>query len=120
MVGPNKKDVPFGSAGEPFSRVGGYHGVANVTIANNTIDTWYRGVALMLGEAANASVRGNTIGPGAPRGEAAVAVADSNGVKIEENVFVGGEWSGLDAAIIVEKTTTSDVTLAANTLKPLQ
>ena len=61
---------------------------------------------------------GNTIGPGAPEGEAAVEVADSNAVKIEGNSFVGGQWSSLDAAIVVEKGTTRGVTVAGNTLEP--
>ena len=55
-------------------------------------DCRYRGVALVLGESADVSVRRDTIGPGAPEGQAAVAVADSNRVKIEGNSFVGGDW----------------------------
>ena len=37
VVGPNP--VPFGTAPEPFQRVS-YHGIQNISIVGNTIDTW--------------------------------------------------------------------------------
>ena len=47
VVGPNT--APFGTVPEPFVRVP-YHGAQNITIVNNTIDTWFRGAGVLLGE----------------------------------------------------------------------
>ena len=125
VVGPNT--APFGTVPEPFVRVP-YHGAQNITIVNNTIDTWFRGAGVLLGELSGGVVRGNTIArpphdvDGVDAHCPAVDVSDSDSIRVEDNLLIGG-WSAIEgdgegsaAAVRVAKNTTG-VEVARNTLR---
>lgn len=113
VVGPN--DAAFGTVPEPFARVS-YLGVQNITIVGNTIDRWYRGSAILLGEAHGATVGGNTISRPPDAGSAAVMIADSDKIVVTDNVLVG-RWPSVDAAIQVVSNSTHAVTVSGNILR---
>ena len=115
VIGPNT--APFGSVPEPFVRVA-YLGVSNITIAGNVFDTWCRGSAILLGETAGCHVAGNTIAGPPDAAAAAVKVADSNSVFIEDNELLGS-WTALRDAIKVQANSTENVKVKGNTLRPV-
>jgi hypothetical protein len=119
VVGPNTS--PFGTVPEPFVRVA-YHGAQNISIVNNTIDTWFRGAGVLLGEVSGGVVRGNTIARPPDVDAPAVDVSDSDSIRVEDNLLIGG-WAAIEgdgegsaAAVRVAKNTTG-VEVAHNTLR---
>ena len=108
VVGPHK-GLP-----EPFQRVG-YRGVTNVVLRDNRIDTWFRGPAISIGDAAGATVEHNTISHPPSTKVAAIAVSDANSVAVEANTLAG-DWASVGAAIRVEANSTENVTVAHNRL----
>ena len=119
VVGPNTS--PFGTVPEPFVRVA-YHGAQNISIVNNTIDTWFRGAGVLLGEVSGGVVRGNTIARPPDVDAPAVDVSDSDSIRVEDNLLIGG-WSAIEgdgegsaAAVRVAKNTTG-VEVAHSTLR---
>ena len=109
VVGPNP--APFGSVAEPFVRVA-YRGVSGITIVNNRFNGFCRGSAVLLGEAVNTSVRNNTIGGPPDVVAAAIKVADSRAILIEDNNLLG--WKEMAEAIQVQANSTKAVTTAGN------
>jgi len=120
VVGPHGELPPA-----PFQRVG-YRGVDGITIENNTIDTWYRGPAIRIGETHQLWMKNNTItGPplapstvGASSGSQpspAVIIADADTIVVEHNTFAGG-WKSLKETIQVQRNTTSQINISGNTL----
>jgi hypothetical protein len=112
---------PHAGPPAPFRRLA-YRGARGITITGNSIDGWFRGPAISIGNGAGATVRDNTIAHpptstlnGSPTG-AAVAVCESEAVAVEGNAFIG-PWSSVAAAVSVDASSTS-VDVRGNTLRP--
>ena len=89
-----------------------YDGVSGITIENNRFDGFCRGSAVLLGEAVNTSVRNNTIGGPPNAVAAAIKVADSTAIFIEDNTLLG--WTEMVAAIQVQANSTQAVRITGN------
>ena len=104
---------PHGGPPAPFQRVG-YRGIANISIQGNTIEGWYRGPAVRVGDARGVLLRGNHLSQ-PPDAAAAVVISDTVESQVEGNHF-HGQWGSLDEAIQVQNRTSKGVVVQGNTL----
>ena len=97
--------------------------MTDIVVENNTIDTWFRGPAIRIGDAHRLQLKNNTLA-GPPHSalfgrnhqlNPAVVVDDADTVAIEHNSFTG-YWSSLEEAIFVQHNTTDKVRILDNTL----
>jgi S-formylglutathione hydrolase FrmB len=93
-----------------------YRGVHHVLITGNSIESWWRGPAILLGEGSDVVLSGNTISRPPSAHVAAIAVDDSAHVAVENNTLAG-PWLALTAAIKVNASNSHGVNVSGNTLQ---